>query len=97
MVHAVDGKYLTLNDDPTNFTNNKNEGNRLSLHLQYLKDEEKSLFIITKSGSWYNITPKTKSTWSLNPAGNNYDTRAGHSDKKQNIAGAGNDRSMAEC
>ena len=90
VVHAVDGKYLTLNDDPTNFTNNKNEGNRLSLHLQYLKDEEKSLFIITKSGSWYNITPKTKSTWSLNPAGNNYDTRAGHSDKKQNIAGAGN-------
>ena len=90
VVHAVDGKYLTLNDDPTNFTNNKNEGNRLSLHLQYLKDEEKSLFIITKSGNWYNITPKTKSTWSLNPAGNNYDTRAGHSDKKQNIAGAGN-------
>ena len=90
VVHAVDGKYLTYNDDPTNFTNNNNEGNRLSLHLQYLKDEEKSLFIITKSGNWYNITPKTKSTWSLNPAGNNYDTRAGHSDKKQNIAGAGN-------
>ena len=90
VVHAVDGKYLTLNDDPTNFTNNQNQGNRLSLHLQYLKDDEKSLFIITKSGNWYNITPKTKSTWSLNPAGNNYDTRAGHSDKKQNIAGAGN-------
>ena len=91
VVHAVDGKYLTYNDDPTNFTNNKNEGNRLSLHLQYLKDEDKSLFIITKNNSgWYNISPKNKSTWSLNPAGDNYDDRAGTSNKTQNIPGAGN-------
>ena len=90
VVHAVDGKYLTYNDDPTTFTNNKNQGNRLSLHLQYLKDEEYSLFIITKSDNWYNITPKTKSTWSLNPAGDNYDTRAGTNNKTENIPGAGN-------
>ncbi len=89
VVHAVDGKYLTYNNDPTNF-NDKN-GNRLSLHLQYLKDEEKSLFIITKNNSdWYNISPKNKSAWSLNPAGNNYDDRAGTNNKQQNIAGAGN-------
>ena len=93
VVHAVDGKYLTYNDDPTNF-NDKN-GNRLSLHLQYLKDEDKSLFIITKNNSgWYNISPKNKSTWSLNPAGDNYDDRAGTSNKTQNIPGAGNGKNV---
>ena len=94
VIHAVDGKYLTLNDDPTNFTNAKHEGNRLSLHLQYLKDEERSLFEITKNDNWYNIIPKNENTWSLNPAGNNYDTRAGHSDKTQNISGAGNGKNV---
>ena len=89
VVHAVDGKYLTLNDDPTNFvTSATNAGNRLSLHLQYIKDEEKSLFIITKNKSgWYNISPKNISEWSLNPAGNNFDTRAGDSSRKQKIGG----------
>ena len=88
VVHAIDGKYLTLNDDPTDFvTNNSNPGNRLSLHLQNLKDEEKSLFKITKSGNWYNISPKSKDIWSLNPAGNNFDTRAGDVSRKQKIGG----------
>ena len=94
VVHAVDGKYLTYNDDPTNFTNNKNEGNRLSLHLQYLKDEDNSLFIINKPDNWYNISPKNKSNWSLNPAGDNYDNRAGTSNKTQNIPGAGNNKNV---
>ena len=39
VVHAVDGKYLTLNNDPSTYCD-KN-GHRLSLHLQYLKDEDK--------------------------------------------------------
>lgn len=88
VVHAVDGKYLTYNDDPTDFSSN--DGNRLSLHLQYIKDEEKSLFNITKSSNWYNISPLIKNQWSLNPAGSNDDNRAGTSIKKQKIGGIEN-------
>ena len=93
VVHAVDGKYLTLNDDPSTYSD-KN-GNRLSLHLQYFKDEDKSLFNITKDNSgWYNISPKNKSTWSLNPAGDNYDNRAGTVNKTVNITGVGNNKNV---
>ena len=93
MVHAVDGKYLTLNDDPSTYSDQN--GNRLSLHLQYLKDEDKSLFNITKDNSgWYNISPKNKSIWSLNPAGDNYDNRAGTGNKTVNITGVGNNKNV---
>lgn len=93
VVHAVDGKYLTLNDDPSTYSDIN--GNRLSLHLQYLKDEDKSLFNITKDNSgWYNISPKNKSMWSLNPAGDNYDNRAGTGNKTVNITGVGNNKNV---
>ena len=83
MVHAFDGKYLTLNDDPTG---NKDKA-RLRLHLQYAKDGDNSLFLITKSGTWYNISPKNDSDRSLNPAGDNYDSRAGTDNKTETVTG----------
>jgi len=85
VVHAIDGKYLTLNDDPTN----NGDKSRLRVHLQYLKDGVNSLFVIKKNSTWYNISPKSDSGRSLNPAGDNYDSRAGTNGKTQNIAGAG--------
>ena len=83
VVHAVDGKYLTYNDDPT--TNA--DKSRLRVHLQYLKDGDNSLFIITKNDNWYNISPKNDKDRSLNPAGDNKDKRAGDTNKTETITG----------
>lgn len=65
IIHAVDRKYLVVNDKIGNATS----GNRIRVHLQDADPGDKALFTITKSAwstSSFLISPKGNSGWYLN-------------------------------
>ena len=87
VIHHEDGKYLTYNEVMGTGTS---ADSRIRVHLQASPDPDgNSLFLVNMPAgqTYYTISPKNDSNRSLNPAGNNYNSYCGTSDKTLTING----------
>ena len=92
IIHALTGKYVIyevpLPNDPNSKANadETKNGKRKTMHLQTIDNgdynpstNDNFKFVITTSGTGYNICPKRRSGWFWNPAGQNNDVYYGQS------------------